>query len=125
LKQRIKSEKYFEKEKSDFRLRGLRLPFRPSVAGGPARACVFSLPLPRAHARAWRRGAAAAFGRRVAARRRSHATRALWPPQRPRPLTPSARSFSSLAPSILPRPPAAAAAELRLAIAGSRAPQPP
>jgi hypothetical protein len=76
-----------KKKNQIFALVGFGFPFGPaSLAARPAPAS--SPSRSRARARAWRRGAAAAFGRRVAARRRSRATRALWPPQRPRPLTP-------------------------------------
>jgi hypothetical protein len=81
---------------------GFGFPFGPaSLAARPAPASSPSRPRARAPARgvvAPRQRSVAACPYAVEAAR--HAP--LWPPQRPRPLTPSARSSSSVAPSILP-----------------------
>jgi hypothetical protein len=72
FKQKCKIWKIFGKRKIEISLLGFALTSRPTAKAGPARVRVVPSRSPaRARARAWRRGAAAAFGRRVSVRRRA------------------------------------------------------
>jgi hypothetical protein len=113
FKQKCKIWKIFGKRKIEISLLGFALTSRPTAKAGPARVRVVPSRSPaRARARAWRRGAAAAFGRRVSVRRRAERHAPCGPRNVRARLLPLRAPVRLAAPSILARAAATAARRL-------------